>query len=237
MVVLDEMTLHRYFVLCEDEANEICNGWISDKQKMQLISYSDGRPVSKIIRDAVTGMTGEWGSYLYVSGHDILCERPQCGVMRRDAEIWNKDLMASEPFRIYRADGKSHVVDQSISCKAQLMSQAQRLGASWTFQRETSDRHGDPMLDDPSCNKVLVVSLVDDFFNDREVSFSYLDKAHEKGFCWQLHVTCFWWPDVFPYLSLPKRSDLRDKKKCLYLKDIQHLQSRIVVKDDFYDFS
>lgn len=235
MAILDEIVLHKSFLLGDNESKEIYGGWISDEAKMQLIATSDGRPVKKIIKDAATGMAGEWGSYLYISGCGVLCKKPECGVMQRDAGIWNKDLMALEPFLINRADGKLQTVDQYISCKAQLMSQACSLGASWTFQRKTLDRHGDPMLEDPFFNKLLVVCLVDDSFNGKKVSFSHLKKAHEMGFHWRLHVACFWWPDVFAYLAPPKKVDLKNKKKCLYFKDIQHLQSRIVVKD-FYDF-
>jgi len=222
--------------LNEAQARSITQGWISDDAKIQRIANSDGRTPREIIRDAVTGMVGEWGAYLYLKAYGIDCEEPDCGVITRDKGCWDKDLLALCDVHITNADGLSLIVDRSISCKAQLYSGTERIGdeePSWTFQmpgvgHDGYKRHGDPMLlENVNVNKLLIVSWIDDRWKDGYVSYSKCRKPYSEGFCWTPQLSCFWWADVYPYLADPHKKSLIGLKKCLYYKDIKHLQAKI----------
>lgn len=232
MVILDEaITLHKIFTLGDEEMYEIYHGWISDESKMQKIAASDGRPINQIIRDAITGMAGEWGAYHYITSHNFPCQKPQCGVLSRDVGVWDKDLTLLNPLPITTANNQINAVEKSISCKAQLFSQTDRihdLAPSWTFQLETNDRNGDPILQELGCNKLLVVSWIDDYWNGRKIYYTNPRGAYKTGFRLRPQVTCFWWPDVSRFLRDPKNKNLIGKKTCLYFEDIKHLQSRII---------
>jgi len=178
-------------------------------------------------------MIGEQGSYNWICKY-YKCEQPFFGVLERDATIWSKDLVTLEDVRIRTSSGNIQVVERSISCKSQFCSVTHRLGdkePSWTFQDKTFDRFADPMLLDPLCNKLLIVCWVNDEWEGGEVYYKNPSKAYELGFRWKPRMTCFWWPEVSPYLGEMHVKDLRNKKKALYYKDIKHLRAKLLTKE------
>ena len=232
MQLLSENTiaLDKSFVLGPMEMNEIYNGWISDEEKLLRLAESDGRHVSYIVRDAITGMIGEWGAYHFMKSYNIPCRTPECGVLDRDKSIWGKDLLTLQDVRITTASGQEVIVDRSISCKAQFLSQTNGIGdvePSWTFQMETPDRHGDPMLKDAKCNRLLVVSWINNVLDGVEVCYTDWKAAYKKGFRYRPEVSCFWWPDVAGDLDYPRNTDLADKKKCLYYENIWLFSAKV----------
>lgn len=237
MKTCNEILLDKIFTLESEEMKAIYNNsWIADKNKMSRIAQYDFRASSKIIRDVVTGMIGEWGAYHYLSSYGIDCEKPQCGVLERKSDIWDKDLSSLESIKIKTGTNKTQTVDRSVSCKAQLLSQTKNIGKcepSWTFQKDLSNRHGDPMLKDPLGNKLLVVSWIDDYWEKTGEPVPHRNPItpYRDGFRFCPQVTCFWWPDVFEYLDEPISTNLVGKKKCLYFKDIKHLQAKIISID------
>lgn len=217
-----------------DEMRSIYTGWISDQSKLKRISFSDGRSVELIVKDVITGMVGEWGAFHYMKHCGVVCEKPDCSVLKRDSSIWSKDLLALSPFRIITSSKEIVLVDTSITCKAQLLSMTNKIHEdlpSWTFQKETSNRHGDPMLNDPKCNKLLIALWINDRFEGSNVCCRYLKPLYDKGFRFRPKVFCFWWPQVWKYLKNPKNPNLIGKKKCLYLNDIKHLQVNVISID------
>jgi hypothetical protein len=232
-----ETILDTVVTLNAEQARSISTGWISDDAKIQSLAESDGRNPREIVRDAVTGMVGEWGAYLYVRSHGIPCQKPDCGVIVRDRGSWDKDLLTLNNVRILTAKGKEVVtVDRVISCKSQLFSSTARIRdtkPSWTFQlpgvgHDGYRRNGDPMLLDGTINRLLIVSWIDDRWKDKYVYYSKFKKAYKDGFRWSPQIACFWWCDVFPYLADPRKEDLLELKKCLYYEDIKHLRVAII---------
>lgn len=230
----EEMFKHDFeYILDSSDMSDIYGGWISDKDKVRRLAESDRTTPEKVIKDIIVGMIGECGAYHWVSQY-YKCEYPNFGIMERDAEIWTKDLMALEDIRIKTATGNIQTVLRSVSCKSQFYSLTEGIGdvePSWTFQLKIKGRFPDPMLSDPNCNKLLVVSWVDDHWDGSNVNHSNPRKAYrEYGFRWKPKMSCFWWPDVFPYLAEPRMKKLIGMKKALYYQDIKHLRAELLSK-------
>lgn len=215
--------------LSRSDMNEIYNGWFSDDEKIQSLADSDGTTPEEVRKNIIGGMIGECGSHHWVSQH-YECEPPEFGIIERDEEIWAKDLISLEDILIETVSGTTKTVLRSISCKSQFYSLTSGIGdiePSWLFQLEGSGRFADPMLLDPTCNKLLIVSWVDDRWDEGNVNRINPRKAYKRGFRWKPKMVCFWWPEVFPYISEPRMKHLHGKKKALYYSDIKHLRSRL----------
>lgn len=218
------------YSLSRSDMTEIYNGWISDPEKIQRLADSDGSTPAKVIKDIIVGMIGECGAHHWVSQF-YKCAPPEFGVIKRDAKIWDKDLIPLEDVRIVTASGEKRTVLRSISCKAQFHSLTLGISdtqPSWLFQLKIAGRFADPMLANPNCNKLLIVSWVDDRWEDGYVLQSNPRKAYNKGFRWKPKMHCFWWPDVFPHLAEPRKKALQGKKKALYYEDIRHLRAKLL---------
>jgi len=103
------------YVLTSSDMCEIYNGWISDKDKVQRLADSDGSTPEKVIKDIIVGMIGECGGYHCVSRF-YKCESPEFGILERNSEIWDKDLIPLEDVRIKTASGNIQIVLRSMSC-------------------------------------------------------------------------------------------------------------------------
>jgi hypothetical protein len=232
------MIFNEVYTLDLKETKAIYIGWISDKDKMEQMAKWDGRTPEEVARDVVSGLIGEWNGYHFIRDYGTDCKLPECGKIERDASIWGKDLITLESVQIYSANGTKRTVDNSMTCKGQFLSRTKCLGLSeptWTFQLPTSDRPGDPILKNATANKLFVASWIYDYWFSPllgKTTIRYIDPkvACKHGFRFRSQVGCFWWPDVYPYLSASIREDLRSKKKCLYFSDIKHLQARIIRK-------
>lgn len=210
------------------------DSWLSDDAKIQQIADSDGKPVEWVYKDISTGMVGEWSGFHFATSFGLECENPDCKVLARTAKIWKNDLKALKDFYVRDAQGVIHKADKSILCKAQLKSMTHRIKdslPSWTFQKDTYKRHGDPILDDPNAPHLVIGAWIEDDWKGRPVNHKGIRQVYKDGFRWKVEVACFWWPDVFPFLRGPKISKYSDKKKVLYWEDISHLQAEIVGHD------
>jgi hypothetical protein len=177
------------------------------EEKVDYYARTDKKSKEKIRQDRRMGNLGEAAVRIHMQSYGYDCPELSLDTASRYGE-WQDDVKVKCPCVIVTPAGQTVRVEDDISVKSQTQVQAQRYHTSWMIQRQTPDRPGDPLLQQPDA-QILIMGVV-------ILSYEPGQNIHTK-------IYPFFWPDVYKYLKDPALPSLKGKKFVWYLSHMKDL--------------